>query len=124
MMKTGALLVVAFGLTTTAVSSATAQASELAYATAPRNDFVVFLDKGNTLSQSALKTVHLAAREARPADIVRLSGSPERTAAVKLALVQDGIPAGMIEIHRGANEALPAAGVPSNPADRRVEIKF
>ena len=109
-----------------AATSAMAQSTQLAYATAPRNDFVVFFDQDTTmLSLTALKTVRMAASEAGPAQTVRLSGSPERTAAVKAELISDGIPAGMIEVRKGASEPLPAApGVTNSPADRRVEIKF
>src|SRR5262249_53884216 len=98
--KAAAVLIVAFGLTTLAtMTGSAAQPTELAYATAPRNDYVVFLDQGDTLSPSALKTVDMAARRARQADIiVRLSGSPERTVAVKAALVREGVPSGTIEV--------------------------
>lgn len=123
---TAIFLALIAGFAASASAGAQARSTEIAYAYSPRNDYVVFFDKGtDSLSASAAKTVRMAAREAGSQHIVKIAGSPDRTAAVKAALVRQGVPAAQIEQRRAIAAPLPTAGdAISNPIDRRVEITF
>src|SRR5947207_12249993 len=58
----------------------------------PKGEFVVFADKGNTLSPTALATVRSAASEASSRQVT-LVGRPAAIAAVKGELIREGVPA-------------------------------
>ena len=89
----------------------------------PQREFLVFADKDGHLSPTAVSTVRTAAAEA-PSRIT-LVGRPENVAPVKAELQRHGVPAQAIVVKSDASApvAQTADGL-SNPADRRVEIKF
>ena len=91
---------------------------------APQRDVLVFTEKGGELSPTAASAVHSIAAEAR-ASRVTLVGRPENVAPVKAELQRHGVPAQAIVVKSDASApvAQTADGL-SNPADRRVEIKF
>ncbi|HYD05049.1 MAG TPA: hypothetical protein VEC60_04950, partial [Reyranella sp.] len=88
-------------------------------------DFVVFADKGTTLSPIARETVARAAGEASGAPRVTLVGRAENVAPVKAELQRNGVPAERIAVRPEARAPIAkvADGL-SDPIDRRVEIKF
>ncbi len=106
---------------------ATASAQDLAMATAgPAKQFVVFANKDNhTLSPTALNIVRQAASEAGRADKVTLVGRAEETAAVKAALVRQGVPDAAIAVRHEAWApiAQPSDGL-SDPIGRGVQIRL
>ncbi len=108
-------------------TAATASAQDLAMATAgPTKQFVVFANKDNhTLSPTALKIVRQAASEAGRVDKVTLVGRADETAAVKAALVRQGVPGSAIAVRREARSpiAQPSDGL-SDPIDRGVQIRL
>ncbi len=101
--------------------------TNVAYATAPRSDYVVFFDRGTDhLSGVAADTVRRAAEAAKSSRTVLIAGRPDRVAAVKSELERAGVPARAIIASRDA--ARPSSsqandGI-SDPASRRVEITF
>ncbi len=105
----------------------TVSAQEMAMATpGPTKEFVVFADKdGRSLSPTALNTVRMAAGEASTASKVTLVGRAAETAAVKAALVRQGVPDRAIAVRHEAAApiAKPSDGL-RDPLDRRVEIKL
>ena len=103
-----------------------AAAQNLAMAVpAPKRDVVVFADKGNTLSPTALETVRAVASEANAARQVTLVGRPGTIAAVKSELVSAGVPAQAIVARPESQPPITrSADGLSDPIDRRVEIKF
>jgi len=90
---------------------------------APQREVLVFADKGGYLSPTALSTVRIAAAEA--GSRVTLVGRPENVAPVKAELQRHGVPAQaiVVKVDASAPVAKTADGL-SNPADRKVEIKF
>ena len=92
---------------------------------APKGDLVVFTDKGNTLSPTALATVRTAASEASSARQVTLVGRADSVAAVKGELLRQGVPAQAIVARPESQRPITRSvdGL-SDPIDRRVEIKF
>ena len=105
-----------------------AQSTNVAYATGgAASEYVVFLDKGTSqLSAPAIGTIHSAAQAARPGTTIRLVGRADQAAAVKQELVREGISAAsIVVIGTRSSDPLPrvADGL-SDPASRRVEIKF
>jgi hypothetical protein len=105
---------------------AMAQTTQLAYATGePRSEYMVFLDKGNQVSDVAQITVRKAADAAKAGKTVHLVGRGEQAEAVKHELVREGAPANAINVTREPIKALPKpADTIADPASRRVEIKF
>jgi outer membrane protein OmpA-like peptidoglycan-associated protein len=102
-----------------------ASAQQLAAATAPQHDIVVFADKGTTLSPTARDTVAKAAEKANGAPRVTLVGRAANVAPVKAELQRNGVPAERIAVRSEARAPIAkAADGLSNPVDRRVEIKF
>lgn len=92
---------------------------------APKREVVVFADKGNTLSPTALATVRTAANEASAARQVTLVGRPGNIAAVKNELVSAGVPAQAIVARPDSQPPITrSADGLSDPIDRRVEIRF
>src|SRR5262245_14104856 len=108
-----------------APAAALAQSTELAYASAPKSEFVVFLDNGAQLSPVANATVHKAAIAARSARTIHVTGRGDYAEAVKGELMRNGIPANAIEVTPQAYNPLPkpADGL-RDPMMRRVEISF
>lgn len=102
-----------------------AGAQQIATATAPNHNVVVFADKGTTLSPAARETVAKAASDANGASRVTLIGRTENVAPVKAELQRNGMPAERIAVQAEARAPIAkvADGL-SNPVDRRVEIKF
>ena len=107
-------------------AAAAVSAQDLATAVpVPKSEFMVFADKGATLSPTALATIRGVAQEAKSARQVTLTGRAEDAARVKDALVKQGVPAQAIVVQRDARAPLAKAGDGlSDPADRRVEIKI
>ena len=121
----GAILVGA--LFVTPFQAALSQTINVAYANESRPGYVVFFDKASgQLSGVAGETIRRAAADAdRSAGLVRVVGRADYAGAVKNELVRDGVPARSIVVMAGTEGALPtmADGV-SEPADRRVEIRY
>src|SRR5262245_32602879 len=106
-------------------AAAFAQSTDIAYATAPKSEFVVFLDHGGQLSPVASANVHKAAVAARSARTIHVTGRGDYAEAVKVELMRQGIPANAIEVTPQAYNPLPkpADGL-RDPMMRRVEISF
>jgi hypothetical protein len=115
------LALLATGLITTGALAQTQMASAVP---APQRDMLVFADKGGQLSPTAVSTVRAAAAEASGSRVT-LIGRPENVAPVKAELQRHGVPAQAIVVRpdAGGLVARTADGL-SNPADRKVEIKF
>ena len=105
-------------------TSAMAQTQMASAVPAPQRDVLVFADKGGQLSSTAITTVRNAAAEAGGSRVT-LVGRPENVAPVKAELQRHGVPVQAIVVKPEANApvARTADGL-SNPADRKVEIKF
>jgi hypothetical protein len=108
-----------------AAGAAPAQTNIAAAVPAPKGEVVVFADKGQALSPTALDTIRAAAGEANAASRVTLVGRPDNAAAVKSELVRQGVPtqAIVVQPERRSPIAKAADGL-SDPIDRRVEIRF
>jgi hypothetical protein len=104
-------------------AAAMAQSTNIAYATAPKSEFVVFFDGGGQLSPVASDTVNKAAKAAHSARTVHVTGRGDLAEAVKSELMRKGIPESAIVVSAYANDPLPkvADGL-RNPMTRRVEI--
>jgi hypothetical protein len=107
------------------IPAAMAQATDLAYAAAPRADYVVFLDSGATLSPIANYMIQKAARAAKSARTVELTGRADYAEAVKTELLRNGVSANAIVVTPKVDSPLPktADGL-KDPMTRRVEISF
>ena len=106
--------------------TATGQTTDLASATVPTSEYVVFLDNGtNRLSSAAIDTIRIAAGAARSATIIRVAGRADYAEAVKNELVRDGVLSGSVIVGREPGSSLPtvADGI-AEPLSRRVEITF
>jgi outer membrane protein OmpA-like peptidoglycan-associated protein len=109
--------------------------------TAKLNTFVVFFDfEKSTLNETAVKTLHQVAEQAKLASITNVNllvhtdatgqdGSSQalsdrRTAAIKAELVKDGVPASKITstIFREPDHLAPTADGIHEPQNRRTEI--
>jgi len=114
------MAIVAGGLIATGAMAQTQLATAVP---TPQREVLVFADKGGHLSPTAVSTVRTAAAEAPSR--VTLVGRPEDVAPVKAELQRHGVPAQAIVVKSDASApvAQTADGL-SNPADRRVEIKF
>jgi hypothetical protein len=114
------MALLAGGLIATGAMAQTQMASAVP---APQRDVLVFADKSGQLSPTAVSTVRSAAAEAGPR--VTLVGRPENVAPVRAELERHGVPAQAIVVKTDASApvAKTADGL-SNPADRKVEIKF
>ena len=107
------------------VPAALAQSTNVAYAAAPQNDFVVFLDSGAKLSPVASQTIQRAAAAARSARSIYITGRGDYAQTVKSEMMRQGIPENAIVVTAQATDPLPR--VPDglrNPIVRRVEISF
>lgn len=92
---------------------------------APAKEYVVFADRGHSLSPTATATVHNAAMEASDARKIILTGRAENVAQVKSELIRQGIAPQTIVVKQEARTpiAKPVDGL-SDPIERRVEIRF
>jgi outer membrane protein OmpA-like peptidoglycan-associated protein len=118
--------VLAGGLLLAPLSAAVGQTTNIAYASAPRSEFVVFFDSNTgELPSAASKTIHMAAKAAKSASTVRITGRADQAEAVRKELVREGIPAESIVVAYEARSPLPkpADGL-KDPLNRRVEISF
>ena len=113
------------GLLLAPISAAMGQSTNVAYASAPRTEYVVFFDSNGELPTAASKTIHQAVKAARSADTVRITGHTDHAKAVKNELVRQGISAESIVISHEAGSPLPkpADGL-KDPLTRRVAISF
>jgi OOP family OmpA-OmpF porin len=114
------------GIFLASIPAAMAQTTNVAYAPAPRAQYVVFLDSENQVSGAAVNTVRTAAGAAKSATSVRVVGRADNAEAVKDQLVRDGVPAqSIVVLRREASKPLPkpADGI-ADPSNRRVEISF
>jgi hypothetical protein len=123
-MRNLGMAILAGGLLVSMTGAAMAQ--NLASAVpAPKGDFVVFAEKGATLSPTASATVRAAASEASSAPKITLVGRPEYITPVKRELIHHGVSPRSITVKQEARApiARPNDGL-SDPIDRRVEIVF
>jgi hypothetical protein len=115
------------GLVAAPLYAATAQTTNVAYASEPRPGYVIFFDKGPArLSSLADETIRKAAADAgKSASLVRVVGRADYADAVKNELVRDGVPARSIVVVPRTGSPIPtiADGV-SEPANRSVEIRY
>jgi len=123
--KLGISTVLAGGLLLAPISAAMGQTTNVAYASAPRTEYVVFFDSTGELPTAASATVHMAAKAARSAGTVRITGRADHAEAVKKELLREGIPADSIVVAHEATSPLPkpADGL-KDPLKRRVAISF
>ena len=124
-LHTGAILL--SGLVATPFQASMAQTTNVAYASEPRPGYVVFFDKGTArLSSVADETIRRAAADAdKSAGLIRVVGRADYADAVKNELVRDGVPARSIVVVPRTGNPLPTIGDGvSQPADRRVEIRY
>jgi hypothetical protein len=105
--------------------TAAASAQNLASAVpAPQRDVVVFADKGSTLSPTAANVVRTAATEVGARQVI-LIGRADSVAPVKGELVRNGVaPQSIVVVKPEGKTIAKVADGLSDPADRRVEIKF
>lgn len=125
-MHTLSKTLLAGALIATPFAAATSQDMAAApNAPAPKAEYVVFVDRGNGLSEAAVDTVRSAVDATSSARRIELQGKPAQAQAVKAELVRHGASAEAIVVRAVAPTALPKAndGVP-DPTERRVEIKF
>ena len=92
---------------------------------APAKEYVVFADRGHSLSPTATAIVHNAAMEASDARKITLTGRAENVVQVKNELIRQGVAPQTIVVKQEARApiAKPVDGL-SDPIDRRVEIRF
>ena len=122
-MRYSGIAIIVGGLLAAGVAAAQTQVAVAV--PAPQRDFVVFADKGQALSPTAISTVRAAANEASGARQVTLVGRTENIASVKGELMRQGVPAHAIKVQPEARAPIAkAADGLSDPIDRRVEIKF
>ncbi len=123
-MRNLGIAIVASGLLMGMTAAATAQNMASAVP-APKKEFVVFADKGSTLSPTATAVVRTVATEASSARQVTLVGRADSIAPVKGELVRHGVAPEAIVVKTEARAAIskPIDGL-SDPIDRKVEIKF
>jgi hypothetical protein len=107
------------------ISAAMAQSTSLAYAAAPRADYVVFLDSGATLSPMASYMVQNAARAAKSAKTIEITGRADYAEVVKTEMLRNGVSANAIVVTPKVGSPLPKTpdGI-KDPMTRRVEISF
>ncbi len=106
-------------------SPAMAQNTHLAYATGePRSEYMVFLEKGNLLPQSAAPMVSKAASAAKAGKTIHLVGRADQAEVVKQAMLRDGAPVGAIVVAREPMKALPKVDSLSDTTSRTVEIRY
>jgi hypothetical protein len=106
-------------------SPAMAQSTHLAYATGePRSEYMVFLEKGNVLPESALPLIGKASKAAKAGKTIHLMGRADQAEIVKQEMIREGAPANVIVVAREPAKALPKVDSLSDTASRKVEIKY
>lgn len=123
-MRNLGIAILASGLLMGLTAAATAQNMASAVP-APKKEFVVFADKGSTLSPTAASVVRTVAVEASVARQITLIGRAENIAPVKVELVRQGVSPQAIVVKTDARAPISKSidGL-SDPIDRKVEIKF
>lgn len=107
------------------VSPAMAQSTHLAYATGePRSEYMVFLEKGNVLPESAIPMVSKATSAAKAGKTIHLVGRADQAAVVKQEMIREGAPASAIVVAHEPAKALPKVDSLSDTSSRKVEIKY
>ncbi len=126
MPKSCIAAVIVGGILTASVPAAMAQSTDMAYATpAPRSEVLVFLDRNNAVPGSATGALSMAVVAAQSGKTVEVVGRAEQVAAVTKELVREGAPVSRIVVSEERPAPLPrAADAISDPANRRVELKF
>jgi hypothetical protein len=106
-------------------SPAMAQSTHLAYATGePRSEYMVFLEKGNVLPESAIPMVSKATKAAKTGKTIHLVGRADQAEIVKQEMIREGAPASVIVVAREPAKALPKVDSLGDTASRKVEIKY
>jgi len=106
-------------------SPAMAQSTHLAYATGePRSEYMVFLEKGNLLPQSAMPMVSKAVSAAKAGTTIHVVGRSGQAEVVKQEMIREGAPASAIVVAREPSKPLPTVDALSDTASRKVEIKY
>jgi hypothetical protein len=102
-----------------------AQSTNLAYATGePRAEYMVFLEKGNVLPESAVPMVSKASKAAKAGKTIHLVGRAEQAEIVKQEMIREGAPANLILVAREPGKTLPKVDSLSDASSRKVEIKY
>lgn len=106
-------------------SPAMAQSANLAYATGePRSEYMVFLEKGNVLPESATPMVSKATKAAKAGKTIHLVGRADQAEIVKQEMIREGAPASAIIVAREPVKTLPKVDSLSDTSSRKVEIKY
>jgi hypothetical protein len=72
-----------------------AQSTNLAYATGePRSEYMVFLEKGNVLPESAVPMVNKASKAAKAGKTIHLVGRADQAEIVKQEMIRERHPRG------------------------------
>lgn len=105
--------------------SAMSQDMALAPNTGAKSDHILFMENGSMrVPASAMDTIRSAADAAKAAP-VRIEGRADYANAIKQELVRQGAPAEAISVRPITGKPLVKAGDGvTDPADRRVEIRF
>lgn len=102
-----------------------AQTTNLAYATGePRSEYMVFLEKGNVLPESAVPMVSKATKAAKAGKTIHLVGRADQAEIVKAEMIREGAPANAILVAREPAKALPKVDSLGDASSRKVEIKY
>jgi len=102
-----------------------AQSTNLAYATGePRSEYMVFLEKGNVLPESAVPMVSKATRAAKAGKTIHLMGRADQAEIVKAEMIREGAPANLILVAREPVKTLPKVDSVSDATSRKVDIKY
>ena len=104
---------------------AMAQSTNLAYATGePRSEYMVFLEKGNVLPESAVPMVSKATKAAKAGKTIHLLGRADQAEIVKAEMIREGAPASAILVAREPVKQLPKVDSLGDASSRKVEIKY
>ena len=106
--------------------AAMAQSTHLANATGEaRSEYMVFLDRGNHVPDVAVPAVRTAVNAAKAGKTIHVVGRADQAEVVKQQMIREGAPASAIVVAREPSKPLPKpADNISDPANRKVEIKF
>src|SRR5215211_3191060 len=89
-------------------SPAMAQSTNLAYATGePRSVYMVFLERGNVLPESAVPMVSKATKAAKAGKTIHLVGRADQAGIVKAEMIREGAAANLILVAREQVKTLP-----------------
>jgi hypothetical protein len=102
-----------------------AQSTHQAYASGePRSEYMVFLEKGNVLPESAIPMVSKATKAAKAGKTIHLVGRADQAEIVKQEMIREGAPANAIVVAREPAKPLPKVDSLSDTQSRKVEIKY